>query len=487
LTKLTLQSSCEIPGLPEFPTEGDKLFAWASEIETALFEAFDSFSVSEVRLPSQREMFSFEWLSRLSIACLDNDFPTSRLLMIDDAHDLHPNQRRLLIDEAVKSRAGIGIWLAERLQSLDPDQMLSEGALGGRDYSAYVRIERAWSQSQKAFEKFVAGIGDRRVAMADDVHYRSIGQLLGSRIELGTPERQRLLEATDRYRGPFIDGTQATFYQPLIRAIESGELSDPLEVAIRWCALSIIAERDRRKVQKAFEFIDTTPRDPDDVLSSQLRGAAELFVSSECRLPYYYGLHRLAEESSWNVDQFLRLSGDFFEEISAAVIVGEPRELSPQKQEQRLIRVADSAFSEIELRVPLGVEVQRLIDGIGRLASSITRQPNAPYAPGVTGIGLAVQDKARLIAALPKISDGDGKLAFAIATCLANNLLEPRDDVRSKGQQWYVLYLNRLLCVKYRLPLSYGGWRPVTLESLERWMASGYREERRLVEVQGEP
>lgn len=487
LSKLTLTSASNHSALLELPQSGDGLFTWASAIESALFEAFDSFNVRESALPTHGEMFSFEWLSNLEIISPDVEFPRNRLLMVDDAHDLHRSQRRLLFDEAVKSRAGVGIWLAERLQSLDADQILSLGALTGRDFSRYIRIERAWSQSQKAFEKFVSGIGDRRIAMADDVRHRSIGQLLSSRIEPTMAEKQRLNEVIERYRAPFTTGARkAAFYEPLIKVITADSATEPLELAIRWCTLNIIAERDQRRVQRTFEFIDTTQREAEEVSNSAIRGAAELFVAAECRLPFYFGFHRLAEESSWNVDQFLRLAGDYFEEIAAAAIVGEPQELTPQKQEQRLLKLADAAFAEIELRVPLGAEVQRLIDGIGRLASSITRQPNAPYAPGVTGIGLSVQDKARLVTALPKVSERDSKLAFALANCLANNLLEARDEIRSKGQQWYVLYLNRLLCVKYRLPLAYGGWRPVKLDLLERWMGSGYREERKLVDIQAE-
>jgi hypothetical protein len=48
-------------------------------------------------------------------------------------------------------RAGIGIWLAERLQALDPEQMLSQGVSGGRDFNGYIRIERAWASSKNAF------------------------------------------------------------------------------------------------------------------------------------------------------------------------------------------------------------------------------------------------------------------------------------------------------------------------------------------------
>ena len=73
-----------------------------------------------------------------------------------------------------------------------------------------------------------------------------------------------------------------------------------------------------------------------------------------------------------------------------------------------------------------------------------------------------------------------GKLADVIAACLANNLLEVRDEARAKGQVWYVLFLNRLLCVRFDLPFAYSGWRPVSPAQLVRWSESGYRADAQL-------
>jgi hypothetical protein len=63
------------------------------------------------------------------------------------------------------------------------------------------------------------------------------------------------------------------------------------------------------------------------------------------------------------------------------------------------------------------------------------------------------------------------ELTDVLASCVAQNILEPRIDHLNKGQLWLVLYFNRLLCLHHNLPLGYGGWRPQKLPMLLKWLA----------------
>jgi hypothetical protein len=68
------------------------------------------------------------------------------------------------------------------------------------------------------------------------------------------------------------------------------------------------------------------------------------------------------------------------------------------------------------------------------------------------------------------------RLSNAIVTCLANNMLEARLDYKCKGQLWMVLYLNRMFCVYFDLPLEYGGFREKSLDDLTEWIKGSSRE-----------
>ena len=74
-----------------------------------------------------------------------------------------------------------------------------------------------------------------------------------------------------------------------------------------------------------------------------------------------------------------------------------------------------------------------------------------------------------------------GELTDVLASCIAQNILEPRLDHLNKGQLWLVLYLNRLLCLHHDLPLGYGGWRPQKLPTLAKWLIGTSAKEDTLV------
>jgi hypothetical protein len=48
-------------------------------------------------------------------------------------------------------------------------------------------------------------------------------------------------------------------------------------------------------------------------------------------------------------------------------------------------------------------------------------------------------------------------------------------DKSVKNQRWMILYLNRLMCLKFELPLNFGGFRERPLNVLVGWMERGYK------------
>jgi hypothetical protein len=48
-------------------------------------------------------------------------------------------------------------------------------------------------------------------------------------------------------------------------------------------------------------------------------------------------------------------------------------------------------------------------------------------------------------------------------------------DYKVKGNTFMLLYLNRLLCPKYQLPLGFGSFRERPLRELMTWTEKGFR------------
>jgi hypothetical protein len=246
----------------------------------------------------------------------------------------------------------------------------------------------------------------------------------------------------------------------------------PKEAAIEWRTLEILIVRDQARSQRSFDFDQLNESDLEAQTRSNVRDAAELFLSRETRLPYYYGRDRLSLLSSSNIDQFVEMSGDLFEEIlSASLLRRGDRPLSAERQEAILKAVAERRWEAIPRAAAQGHAMLRLLEHLGELCADETFKPSAPYAPGVTGFAISMADREFLVSdSAVKSGDNMRTLREVLASCIALNLLEPRLDAKNKGDRWLVLYLNRLLCLRFGLPLGYGGWRPRKVKALTEWL-----------------
>jgi hypothetical protein len=146
--------------------------------------------------------------------------------------------------------------------------------------------------------------------------------------------------------------------------------------------------------------------------------------------------------------------------------------LSAERQHDILKKAATRRWDGIPRRFPRGYEARRFLEAVGAFCQSQTFRPSAPYPPGVTGFGIAMQDRARLTEA-GKSANLYADLRAMLAALVSQNLLEPTLDHRNKGESLLVFNLNRLLCAKFDLPLGYGGWRKKSLQELADWMTKG--------------
>jgi hypothetical protein len=71
------------------------------------------------------------------------------------------------------------------------------------------------------------------------------------------------------------------------------------------------------------------------------------------------------------------------------------------------------------------------------------------------------------------------RFADILASALAHNYLVADLDYKCKGERWMVLNLNRLLCVRFDLPLGYGLYKERPLDELCRWVEQPFVAPRR--------
>jgi hypothetical protein len=452
---------------------GADLHSWATQVETAVCDAIDSFDPWEAMPPGGADTLTSLDLLKPGVLSLDGQPVAGRIvLMLDDVHLLTARQRSTLFASLAHLRSGIPIWIAERFEALAPDELLSSGQQG-RDYEV-VAIEQFWRGRRKRFENLAYSVADRRASAATQVEVSSLAACLD--VSLDSAEwhirfQDILAEVESRVRREAVGQTKFSDWLQHENLL-AGSVRDR---AINWRALEILLSRERWQSQTRLDFV--LPRNEfEERTDSQIRSAAELFVAHEFDLPYYFGPSRLVALASSNMEQFLWISGDEFEEVVSAAIVRKPPRVSAGRQDKLMRRASDVLWNDIPRRSREGTAVRQFLESIARFCQHTTFLPNAPYDPGVTGIAISMSDRERLLdSSYVKSRPEHGQLARVLASAIAHNLLEPTLDYKCKGSFWMVLNLNRLLCPTYWLPLQYGGFKEKTLDELSAWLKAGFR------------
>lgn len=464
----------ERPTNTDFPTEipvpctGEDLNKWATYIERNVCEAIDSFDPypsKEIR--GHDTLYSLLLMKPQYIKYDCKPAFSSIIVMLDDFHKLTYSQRKKVFSSIEDLRPPVGVWIAERLEALETQELLDPGSNIGRDYGEKIILEDCWKShsSSKLFENTVKNIADRRAKLTSDT--QSFSECLEE--SLDSYDHKKVLNIVSSRIFEKIQSSKK--YERLLQRFEdirsSGGTSREQVIDLR--TLEILIERADKKCQLTLDL--TLAEDNfQEKDNSKIKSAAEFFISKEFNIPYYFGMSRLATLSSSNIEQFLSFSGEIFEEIISATLLKKPNVMSSIRQESVLTEVARKKWEEIPRVIPNGKQVQRFLESIGALSLRETEKPNAPYAPGVTGIAITMNERNILIDSITSENNREYyELAYVISACISNNLLEAEIDRRQGGKKWMILYLNRWLCLHFGLPLNYGGWRGQKISEMANW------------------
>lgn len=458
---------------------GRELFDWASQIETDFYGRMDVLGEPEPVRGGHARLDGMKWFAKCRISGPLGPVDVNRLLLFDELQTLSASQRRSLLDFVTAARAQCGIWIAERLETLTHKDLLSEGALENRDYGGVIQLERQWSDRRGAvYARFVENIAKLRAAKADNFGDRDMFSLIADGDDL-TIWAPRFEQACADIEARIVGARgQTPRYDVWLEAART-KTGTALERAIQWRMTEILVARDKRHEQPAFDFVALSSDEFDKRQSNALARAAEHFVRAEIGAPVYFGREAIADVSSFNVEQYLAVSGELFEEISAKIqyLRDVPMPLSAERQHGIISSVARTRWNDLTRRLPLGRDAKTLLEGIGAFCHAQTFRETAPYMPGVTGIGITMQDRETLIDTPDDQIRHLRGLRDVLTSLVAHNLLVPRLDHSNKNKKFVVFYLNRLLCVQFGLPLGYGGWREKRIKDLIAWQAHGSREE----------
>ncbi len=386
------------------------------------------------------------------------------LVMLDNLHELYFDQRQQILAEFL-TRSGLPRWIALRKHVLELEELISlEGMKDDRDFRE-IDLDGI---SPATFKNFVADVAKRRLSRSSALQQYSVAsdfRLLLSEND-DTYNREKIAKGLDevaaRFRNLNKHLNQQIDLVPAQLSAENVSVKDLIELE----GQLIKAERKVRQKQRSL-FPETMLLEP---LDSKTEGAAGLFAASRFKLPYYHSFDMLAETSNGNVDQFLNISGVMVDKLIFRAELGKEIILSAQDQHDLLREEAQKYCQNLEKRFTHGFSIRQLVENLGLFFNEVTYRVNAPYAPGVNGFGL---DRALLRRVLAK-RESDDKTALlreVLTIAVAYNIFSVRPTKQGQvGSEKIVFYLNRLLCVKYYLPLGFGGFQVLKIDDVVRMM-----------------
>lgn len=385
------------------------------------------------------------------------------LVMLDDLHELYEDQRNQIKDDFLR-RSPIPRWVALRKHVYELEDLISvEGHTDQRDYRE-LDLDRTRPQT---FRRFVSKVAELRLRQSASLQQYNVDDF---KAQLKEPdETVNALNVSKAIEGlkDRLERLEDYFDHPPKLDIQA---QVPVENLVEFEGRLILAERMAERKAREPQMDMFPALEPLGPLNAKTREAAVLFAAKRFEIPYYHSFDTLADVANRNVEQFLAVAAVFADKMIFRAELGKETLLTTREQEELIKAGAETYYSEIEQRYKYGYFIRQIIDNLGLFFHAVTYRSNAPIAPGVNGFGIPRQRLRYVL----REHGRDNDIMFLIrvlTSAVAGNVFFVRVTKQGQqGEEKIVFYLNRLLCVKYNLPLNTGGWQPLTIEKLMRMM-----------------
>ncbi|HDR9172962.1 TPA: hypothetical protein QDB23_000139 [Burkholderia vietnamiensis] len=422
--------------------------------------------LTEIGPQSSYEAFSIIEAIRIpAIAGVEGGEITMRpLSIVDDAHELHPEQFTDVEQWLQGRELKIARWLVTRVDAIghdvfrhaltsDPERASVSAAGSTRDRDWVLKLMQKGASDKRAFKTTVKDISKRYIEQMPTLRRQSI------RLEDCLSTKDPVLQSADMRQltaavKKVIDESGfAAKRLDLIRSWIPVELPDDTRQAL----LRILIHRESRRTPQT-ELFSSEPEElevrPDEPATSRsvnasLIAGANLQLLHDYGRPFYYGFDRLVDASSENIEQFIQLAGTLVDNVETRIVRGREPRLEAKVQNEILVRQATSTIERWNF--PHSDAVRRLVEFIASRCKGRTLEPNAPLDDGANAFGIPQSEMDRFQ------RDG-GNLVVVLHYALAYNALSLTENYECKRRTWCLFQLGGLPILKHGLTFGRGGF-----------------------------
>lgn len=393
------------------------------------------------------------------------------MMIIDDAHELHPAQFLQLRDWLKNKAIGVSRWLMCRPDVVSADdyrealakeavpiENLPPGSTSGRDY--LMKLMQLGPSRERRFSRIARDISSRYLHEVRELARRGLEELRPMLDQpspaLSEGQLKQLKEQVDKL------AKESRFSEGLVANLRSRvpATARPDEAL---AALRILIHRERRRTPQLDllpddEMVREEPVTDDRKVASALIEGARIQLMHQFQRPFYFGMDKLVAASNANIEQFIRLSGALVDELVARVIRERSPDLSPNAQHSALVEQARLAIAEWDF--PYNAAVRKLVEAIAARCRERTLLPNAPLDDGANAIGIPQSE-------MDTVLKRDERLARVLHFAFAYKALVFVPQYHCKNKVWCLLELGALPCMAYGLTLRRGGFIEDTLSGLQ--------------------
>lgn len=387
------------------------------------------------------------------------------ILMIDDAHDLQQNQFSLL-KNGIERRNTFPRWIATRKHVYSINKLLgcSNGTIDGRETES-IDIDKEFS-AQPIYKKFIKILVNKRLnftSFLNEITIENIESLLSKNAELDELDEKRIAavkKGQSEKKQQLVEKLNHKY--PEIDELFNKESTSFVEREMMLIKLHRIVKKKQPSLfPEPLEFEDEMQN-----IASKDKQAAKLFLKKRAGLPLFSGFEDILSASNNNVEQFLRVFSPFVDRLIYKVELDKNRKIDTKEQNKIFFKIANNYIDKTISKLVHGKKICQLIDNLGRFFSYRTYEPNAPHAPGVTQFALLTTDLDLLFIPKKEKEPWISELSNILSTAIAFNVIIPENAQRQGAQHSelkHIFSINRLLCVKYSLPLQKGDFQRIPL------------------------